>query len=229
MTRRKYSKKFKLEILKQHTEEGKSFYQLEKENGISFGQIRRWMSAYKTYGEDGLEQHNSMLFKYSADFKQQVVDEYLAGGISAMDLACKYGILAQSTIITWVKQYNSREELTDSRPEGGHSDMAKNIKSRATTHEERVTIVEYCIANGNDYAGAAVKYGCSYGQVYSWVRKYNQKGMEGLKDGRGRNKAESEMTEVEKLKAENRLLKAEKKRQQMEIELLKKLEDIERR
>ena len=37
------------------------------------------------------------------------------------------------------------------------------------------------------------------------------------------------MNELERLKAENRLLKAEQKRQQMEIDLLKKLEEIERR
>ena len=53
--------------------------------------------------------------------------------------------------------------------------------------------------------------------------------MEGLRDGRGHNKSEEELSEVEKLKAENRLLRAEKKRQQMEIDLLKKLEEIERR
>ena len=50
-----------------------------------------------------------------------------------------------------------------------------------------------------------------------------------LKDGRGRHKSADELSELEKLRAENRLLKAEKKRQQMEIDLLKKLEEIERR
>ena len=53
--------------------------------------------------------------------------------------------------------------------------------------------------------------------------------MDGLKDGRGRTKPEEELSEIEKLKAENRLLKAEKKKQQMEIDLLKKLEEIGRR
>ena len=37
------------------------------------------------------------------------------------------------------------------------------------------------------------------------------------------------MSELERLRAENRLLKAEQKRQQMEIDLLKQLEEIERR
>lgn len=73
------------------------------------------------------------------------------------------------------------------------------------------------------------KFNCSYGQVYSWIKKYGTDGVEGLRDGRGRNKPEEELSEVEKLKAENRLLKAEKKKQQMEIDLLKKLEEIEGR
>lgn len=107
--------------------------------------------------------------------------------------------------------------------------MTKDIKRRKTTLKERIRIVEYCISHSNDYASAAKKFNCSYGQIYSWVKKYETDGVEGLRDGRGRNKPEKELSEVEKLKAENRLLKAEKKKQQMEIDLLKKLEEIERR
>ena len=53
------------------------------------------------------------------------------------------------------------------------------------------------------------------------IPKYSKKGVDGLKDGRGRNKSADELSELEKLRAENRLLKAEKKRQQIEIDLLK--------
>ena len=107
--------------------------------------------------------------------------------------------------------------------------MTKDIKPRKTTLEERIRIVEYCISNSNDYSAAAKAYNCSYGQIYSWVKKYAANGVDGLKDGRGRTKPEEELSEIEKLKAENRLLKAEKKKQQMEIDLLKKLEEIGRR
>jgi transposase-like protein len=154
-------------------------------------------------------------------FKKKVVAEYLEGGISTLDLAMKHGIHAESTVAKWIKLYNSHEELTDSRPEGGMLLMANDIKPRKTTREERIKIVEHCIAHSNNYALTAKEFSCSYGQVYSWVRKYNEKGIDGLKDGRGRNKNETEMSEVERLRAENRLLRAEKKRQQMEIDLLK--------
>jgi len=41
--------------------------------------------------------------------------------------------------------------------------------------------------------------------------------LDGLKDRCGRNKSKDELSAVEKLKAENLLLKAEKKRQQVEM------------
>ena len=96
-------------------------------------------------------------------------------------------------------------------------------------YEERINIVEECINTGCNYASTANKYGCSYGQVYAWVRKYKDKGIEGLYDRRGKNKAISQLSDIEKLKAENRLLKAQTQQQQMEIDFLKKLDEIERR
>lgn len=227
MSKRKYSKEFKLKVLKEH-EEGASFYFLEKKYGITFGSVKRWNSAYIAHGEDVLARQNSNLCRYTAEFKQEVVQDYLSGGGSFRSVAVKYGIHAESTVMKWVKQYNSHVELTDSRKIGGYL-MTKDIKPRKTTLEERIRIVEYCIANSNDYSAAAKAYSCSYGQVYSWVKKYAANGVDGLKDGRGRTKPEEELSEVEKLKAENRLLKAEKKKQQMEIDLLKKLEEVGRR
>lgn len=46
-------------------------------------------------------------------------------------------------------------------------------------------------------------------------------GIEGLYDRRGKNKAISQLSDIEKLKAENRLLKAQTQQQQMEIDFLK--------
>lgn len=228
MSRKKYSKEFKLELLKEHHEKGISYWKLGKLHGIEASIIRRWGYAYDAFGEEGLEKHNSDLCNYSSEFKKKVITEYLEGTISIQDLTYKHKILAPSTVRKWIKQYNNHEELTDSRKAGSYF-MVKQIKARKTTLEERIKIVEHCISNGNDYSTSAKEFNCSYGQVYSWVNKYNTNGIDGLKDGRGRNKSEDEMSELEKLKAEVKILKAEKKRQQMEIELLKKLEEIERR
>ncbi len=102
-------------------------------------------------------------------------------------------------------------------------------KGRKTTFDERIKIVQYCITHDRNYGETAAKYKISYQQARSYLIKYEEHGVEGLRDGRGRRKAEDEMSELEKLHAENRLLRAEKERAEMEASFLKKLEEIERR
>ena len=102
-------------------------------------------------------------------------------------------------------------------------------KGRKTTFEERVEIVQYCIAHDLNYAKTAEKYQVSYQQARNYTLKYQEKGAEGLQDRRGRRKPESEMTELEKLRAENRILRAEKEHAEMEAVFLKKLAESERR
>lgn len=68
----------------------------------------------------------------------------------------------------------------------------------------------------------------SYQQIYGWVRKYEKDGVDGLTDRRGKRKDKASMTEVEKLRAQLKLKDAENLRLQMENELLKKLEALER-
>lgn len=61
----------------------------------------------------------------------------------------------------------------------------------------------------------------SYQQIYSWVRKCEEGEVDKLKDNRGRSKPIEEMSEVEKLKAEMKILEAENR--QLEIEISKHL------
>ena len=102
-------------------------------------------------------------------------------------------------------------------------------KGRKTTFEERVEIVQYCIAHDRNYAEAAIKYQVSYQQARSYTVKYESGGVEALKDNRGKRKNPDEMNELEKLRAEVKILRAEKERAEMEASFLKKLEEIERR
>ena len=101
-------------------------------------------------------------------------------------------------------------------------------KGRKTTLAERVEIVEYCIEHKLDYTQTAEQFQVSYAQVYTWVKKYNERGVSALKDNRGKGKPLEDMNELERLQAEYKLLEAKNKQLQMENDVLKKLEELER-
>lgn len=103
-------------------------------------------------------------------------------------------------------------------------------KGRETTKEERLTIVEECIANGNNYGEIALKYAVSYQQVYTWVKKLKEQGETGLEDRRGLGLLDREpQTEEERLRQEIEQLKKANYRLQMEIDFIKKLKEVEGR
>ena len=102
-------------------------------------------------------------------------------------------------------------------------------KGRKTSYEERLGIVQYCEAHGNNYHETAELYEVSYQQVYSWVRKYNEGGEKALLDRRGQAKEEINLTELDRLKLENRKLQKANRELEVENAFLKKLEELERR
>jgi transposase len=113
-------------------------------------------------------------------------------------------------------KYNGNEDK-ETLQKGGRKIMTKG---RKTAQDERLEIARYCMEHGLNHRATAEKYQVSYQQVYQWVKKYEAKGIDGLIDKRGRTKPEEEMTEIEKLRAENRLLAAEKRRVELELAFL---------
>lgn len=99
-------------------------------------------------------------------------------------------------------------------------------KGRKTTQEERADIVAFCIEHNNDYRLTVETYNVSYQQIYAWVRKYEEGGVDKLKDNRGRTKPVEEMTEVEKLKAEMKILEAKNRQLEIENAFIKKLQEL---
>ena len=71
-------------------------------------------------------------------------------------------------------------------------------------------------------------YDVSYSQVYSWVKKYDSDGEEGLVDKRGHHKLDDEVDELERLRRENVRLKRQLEEKDMTVELLKKVKEFGR-
>lgn len=195
-----------------------------KRLGVSKSTFRSWIRRYETFGPEEFQHTKNR--QYSSELKYAAVRDYLNGVGSQADICKKYKISSRKRLREWIKVYNGHKEL---RPSKGRGSDIYMTKGRSTTYEERIEIVSYCIEHGNDYTATIEKYGISYQQIYSWVRKYHEKGAEGLLDKRGKRKPESEMTEAERLRAENRLLEARNRRLETENAVLKKLEELERR
>ena len=185
--------------------------------------ILNWIRLHETSRLEGFKSESGMR-KYPIDVKTRAVKDYLSGGGSITNICKKYDISSGSLLRKWIAQYNSHGTFKQPNS-GGAVHMAKG---RETKLEERVEIVSHCIASNLDYGKMIERYGVSYGQIYGWVKKYEKNGLNGLIDRRGKRKYEASMTEVEKLRKALKLKEAENYRLQMENDLLKKLEEIER-
>ena len=187
--------------------------------------LKRWIANYQSQGIEGLiikHKHTQR----TKEFKTLAVEEYLSGNFSLKDICIKYKISSDSILRRWIKVYNDGHKELKSTGSGGRKPMTK---ARKTTFEERIEIVQFCIANGKDYGLTINKFNISYQQIYLWVRKYEEKGVDGLVDRRGKSKPENELTELDRLKAENKMLAAKNQELQMEIDVIKKLKEVERR
>jgi transposase-like protein len=225
MYKRKLKPEEKIAAVESYLSGRESVRSIVERYGVHKETFRAWVRNYETFGKEGLlDKHQKA--SYSKEVRMAAVKEYLAGGQSQAAICKKYKIYSRKQLHDWIKVYNSHREL---RTNSGRGSGIYMTKGRNTTYEERVEIVSYCIANGNDYTATIEKYGVSYQQIYAWVRKYNEKGPKGLLDKRGKRKPEAEMNELEKLRAANRLLEAQNRRLEMENAVLKKLEEIERR
>ena len=225
----KYSKEFKLKIVKKYLN-GESAISLSNKYGMTkrgASLIMRWINKYKTLGEKSFDSSSSNK-AYSKELKQQVINDYHNGIGSLEGLANKYNITGNTIVRQWIIKYNKGIEIKDYDPKGD----VYTMKSRKTTLEERLEIVNYVLANNNDFKGAADKYSVPYANVYNWVKKYNEHGEDGLSDSRGRpssKKPKHELTDIEKKDIEIEKLKRELERSKMVIEVLKKNIEIQER
>ena len=161
--------------------------------------------------------------KYSVELKMQAVQSYQNGEGSLREICRKYGISDKHVLQDWIMWYNGHREYKERSFAKGEIYMTKG---RKTTQEERAEIVAFCIEHNYDYGLTVETYNVSYQQVYAWVRKYEEGGVDKLRDNRGRTKPVEEMTEVEKLKAEMKILEAKNRQLEIENEFIKKLQEL---
>ena len=152
--------------------------------------------------------------KYTKEFKIKLVLEYLSGEIGgARKVADKYNI-PKSTLELWINQYKFC----------GFDNLTKKLKNNKFTSEFKLSVIQYRQINNTSLRETAEYFNLVNGSMVSrWEKAYQQRGLSGLEDNRGRprkdmskadknskNKkpiVESEREELIRLREENKYLK----------------------
>lgn len=189
--------------------------------GVGSSTMQSWISRYRAEGIEGLRlDGNQDKRKYDKQVKRKVVEEYRSGKGSSLSIVQKYKLRSGNLVLNWVKEYHRHNGK-----ETGGNVMAK----RRYTLEERVQVVTEHLENGKSFSEIANLYDLSTQLVRTWVAKYREMGLAGLEDRRGQRMAEQTLrTPEEELRIRNAGLERENYLLKMELELLKKVKELER-
>ena len=160
--------------------------------------------------------------KYSWEYKLECVNKYKNGDFIVLPsgLSSREGFM--SHVRAWVQAYNDL----------GLEGLKHSPANKDWTPKKRFELVAKVLA-GNSIHYVAKKAHINSGQLYQWVRKYNERGMDGLQCKQGRpikqfvmkkktKKPKLSVSEQEELK----LLRERNEYLEMENEYLKKLDAL---
>lgn len=99
----KYSKDFKLKLIKQCLSGKLSLSQLATIHGIDRSNIRLWVNAYQAHGMKSVNRPYTL---YSSTFKVSVVKYMSRHGLSLKQACVHFNIPTPRSVSTWQKLYN---------------------------------------------------------------------------------------------------------------------------
>ncbi len=112
----KYSKAFKLKIIKQCLSGVSGPRRLAIAHGVQHSNIQRWVNAYQAHGIKSLNRRYTF---YSKAFKLMVLRTIKRHSLSLNQAAVQFDIAAPNTISIWQKLYNQGGSAAlDPRPRG---------------------------------------------------------------------------------------------------------------
>lgn len=157
--------------------------------------------------------------KYSPQFKQKIVKEYLDGNISYVKLAKKHNIPSASRIFEWVRYYQRF----------GESGLNLSSNSSEYSVDFKIRAIMMYESSERSYHEVALELGIKCpDNIRHWRKAYKDKGIKGLSTRLGRlsmskNKDKSidkkTQERIEELERENLLL-------QIKIEYLEQLRSL---
>ena len=196
-----------------------------RQGGVDERTVADWIRQYEAEGIEAFMPRRNRV--YSIETKLAAVKAYLSGEGSLSDICKRFKIRGKRQLRDWLKVYNAHGDLDSVKHSGGGSTMKQG---RETTQAERIQIARDSLESGKNYGEMAKKYHVSYQQARNWTLRYEELGEAGLEDRRGkRKKDQAPRSELEKAQIEIAELKHKLYLAEMERDLLKKLDEIERR
>lgn len=223
MSKSPHTPEFRAMVSQEYLDGLGSYDALAAKYQIGRTQLREWIAKYRQHGLSAFQSTKGNA-PYSSEFKTLCAEAVLSGQASVDHIVAKFNISSRKVLRDWISMYNANRELKDYDPK---REVYMAEARRKTTIEERMEIVQYCIEHDRNYKDTASLYDVSYSQVYSWVKKYDADGEDGLSDKRGHHKTDGEVDELERLRRENLRLKCQLEEKDMVVELLKKVKEFE--
>ena len=160
----KISNELKIELVKRVLSGEASIKSLAKEYNIAKSSLMTWKKKYVEIGEESI-----------------MVGDNNEG--SLFDICKKYDIASVSVLNYWIRDYRRSMDAN-----GNYTVVKKHIRKSI---DAKVEAVVFCQNNNYDYNLTIKKFGVSYQQIYSWVKKYEKGGVDALVDNRGKRHPEN--------------------------------------
>ena len=129
MAKSKISKEMKIAACKKYLKCNGLYKFISKEIGVADIIIKRWVLAYKSFGEVAFDVKGNNA-KYTLYFKVSIINK--CKGNSINDIASMNGI-SPNVVRNWIKKYNEGK-----LKEYTHCSEVYSMKSRKTIFEERI-------------------------------------------------------------------------------------------
>ena len=136
----KYSFEFKKKVVLEYLSGGGGRKYLTKKYGIkSYGQLKTWIKAYNTFGDEGLKRSRQNS-SYSFEFKLRVIELYLSSEVSYQELALSQRINNPAMIAKWVNDFRvAGPDALRPKKKGRKKTLSQNDnrKTKTSSSDER--------------------------------------------------------------------------------------------
>ena len=122
--------------------------------------IQEWAAVYREHRIEGFHLKKG-ISSYTAEEKEQAVEEYLKGRGSLSKICRMHHIPSDRMLKKRITVFNSNNRSRELRDYNPRPEVYAAMRKK-TTKEERQEIVRYCLEHGKDQKGTVVKHEISY-------------------------------------------------------------------